>query len=77
MRSRKLRLAGRPKESEAALREAIRLHEQKGNIAAVAGLAAPQQPHPAEPRGPHADGGEPGLMAVSGKWLWSALARER
>jgi hypothetical protein len=33
MRSRKLRLAGRPKESEAALREAIRLHEQKGNIA--------------------------------------------
>ena len=31
-----LRLAGRQKESEAAVREAIRLHEQKGNIAAAA-----------------------------------------
>jgi class 3 adenylate cyclase/tetratricopeptide (TPR) repeat protein len=31
-----LRLAGRPEESAAALREAIRLHEQKGNLAAKA-----------------------------------------
>jgi class 3 adenylate cyclase/tetratricopeptide (TPR) repeat protein len=36
-----LRLGGRPKESEAALREAIRLHEKKGNVAAAALLAGP------------------------------------
>jgi class 3 adenylate cyclase/tetratricopeptide (TPR) repeat protein len=35
-----LRLAGRPEESAAALQEAIRLYEEKGNIAAAAALAA-------------------------------------
>jgi len=34
-----LRLAGRPEESAAAIQEAIRLYERKGNIAAVALLA--------------------------------------
>jgi len=34
-----LRLAGRPEESAAAVQEAIRLHEEKGNIAAAALLA--------------------------------------
>jgi hypothetical protein len=34
-----LRLAGRPEESAAAVQEAIRLYEQKGNIAAAAALA--------------------------------------
>jgi tetratricopeptide (TPR) repeat protein len=35
-----LRLAGRPEESAAAVHEAIRLYEQKGNVAAAALLAA-------------------------------------
>jgi tetratricopeptide (TPR) repeat protein len=35
-----LRLAGRPEESAAAAKEAIRLYEEKGNIAAAAALAA-------------------------------------
>jgi class 3 adenylate cyclase/tetratricopeptide (TPR) repeat protein len=35
-----LRLAGRPEESAATVQEAIRLYEQKGNIAAAAALAA-------------------------------------
>jgi tetratricopeptide (TPR) repeat protein len=34
-----LRLAGRPDESAAAVQEAIRLHEEKGNVAAAAQLA--------------------------------------
>jgi tetratricopeptide (TPR) repeat protein len=34
-----LRLAGRAEESTAALQEALRLYEQKGNIAAAARLA--------------------------------------
>jgi hypothetical protein len=33
-----LRLAGRPKEAAAAVREAIRLYEQKGNIVAAGRL---------------------------------------
>jgi class 3 adenylate cyclase len=41
-----LRLAGRPEESTAAVQEAIRLHEQKGNIAAVARLARTSAPAP-------------------------------
>jgi hypothetical protein len=35
-----LRLAGRWEESAAAVQEAIRLYEQKGNIAAAAALAS-------------------------------------
>jgi ATP/maltotriose-dependent transcriptional regulator MalT len=35
-----LRLAGESKESAAAVHEAIRLYEEKGNIAAAAGLAS-------------------------------------
>jgi tetratricopeptide (TPR) repeat protein len=35
-----LRLAGRPEESATAAREAIRLYEEKGNIAAAAAVAA-------------------------------------
>jgi ATP/maltotriose-dependent transcriptional regulator MalT len=35
-----LRLAGRSEESAAAVREAFRLYEQKGNIAAAAALAS-------------------------------------
>ena len=41
-----LRLAGRPKESESALKEAIRLYEEKGNVAApgrLRGLLADSQ----------------------------------
>lgn len=34
------RLAGRSEESAAAVQEAIRLYEEKGNIAAAAALAA-------------------------------------
>jgi tetratricopeptide (TPR) repeat protein len=39
-----LRLAGRPEEAAAAVQEAIRLHEQKGNIAAAALLAGTPTP---------------------------------
>lgn len=41
-----LRLAGRPKQSAAAVQEAIRLYEAKGNIAAAARLAGTSAPAP-------------------------------
>jgi class 3 adenylate cyclase/tetratricopeptide (TPR) repeat protein len=41
-----LRLAGKPEESAVALQEAIRLYEQKGNLAAIARLASTPTPAP-------------------------------
>jgi class 3 adenylate cyclase/tetratricopeptide (TPR) repeat protein len=41
-----LRLAGRPQEAAAAVQDAIRLHEEKGNLAAAAQLAGTSAPVP-------------------------------
>jgi len=46
-----LRLAGRPRESAAAVHEAIRLYEQKGNVAAAVKLKAQGPPRRAADRG--------------------------
>jgi tetratricopeptide (TPR) repeat protein len=41
-----LSLAGKPEESAAAVQEATRLYEQKGNLAAIARLASTPTPAP-------------------------------